>query len=81
MLTESRTVEKTKIGLTDLAWQIAREEQAAHGCSSLSEYFEWVILCQRFPAAEAAALLKLRKQRGGLGGVRVVPDDAVLPEG
>ena len=74
-----RSVEKTKIGLTDLAWQIAREEQAAHGCSSLSEYLEWVVLCQRFPAGEASTLLRLRKQRGGRGGVHVVPDGAVLP--
>lgn len=76
---QPRTVEKTKIGLTDLAWQIAREEQVASGCNSLSEYIEWVVLCQRFSAAEATALMRLRKQRGGLGGVRVVPDDAVLP--
>ena len=74
-----RPVEKTKIGLTDLAVQIAREEQQACGCSSLSEYLEWLILCQRFSAPEASALLRLRKQRGGLGGVRVLPDDAVLP--
>ena len=76
---ESRSVNKTRIGMTDLAWQIAREQAAASGCRSISEWLEWVVLSQQFAAPEAASLLKLRRQRGGKGGVVVVPDDVELP--
>lgn len=72
-------VRKSPVGLTDLAWAIVGEETAATGCSSASEYLEWLVLCQRFPAAEAASLLSLRRRRGGRGGVHVVPDDVELP--
>ena len=70
---------KSLVGLTDLAWTIAREEAASVGCSSVSEWVEWVILCQRFSAAESSALLSLRRKRGSRGGVKVLPDDAMLP--
>jgi hypothetical protein len=70
---------RSPIGLTELAWSIVDSEIAAAGCSSRSDYLEWLILCQRFPAAEATALWNLRRRRGGLGGVYVVPDDFQLP--
>ena len=72
-------VRKSPVGLTELAWKIVEEETAATGCTSGSEYVEWLILSQRFPAAEAASLLSLRRRRGGRGGVHVVPDDVELP--
>lgn len=72
-------VRKSPVGLTELAWKIIEEETAATGASSASEYVEWLVLCQRFPAAEAASLLSLRRRRGGRGGVHVVPDDVDLP--
>lgn len=72
-------VTKRLIGLTDLAHQIASEETEVNGCKSVSEYIEWLILCQRFSAPEATSLLAMRKQRGGRGGVIVLPDHAVLP--
>ncbi len=67
--------------MTDLAWKIAEEEAEKSGCSSVSEWLEWITLSQRFSAAEVASLLKLRRQRGGRGrgGVVVLPDDAELP--
>lgn len=72
-------VNKTRIGMTDLAWAIVADESAKTGCSSASEYLEWLVLCQRFSAPEAAALLSQRRKRGGRGGVHVLPDDAELP--
>lgn len=75
----SSPVNKRLIGLTDLAYQIAVDGAETDGCSSASEWIEWVILSQRFPRDEAAALLKLRRQRGGRGAVVVLPDNAVLP--
>lgn len=73
-------VRKSPVGLTDLAWQIVAEQTAATGCTSASEYIEWLILCQKFPAAEAVSLLSLRRRRGGRGGVHVVPDAFDLPQ-
>jgi len=75
----SEPVNKSRVGMTDLAWKIAQEEAEKSGCSSVSEWLEWVTLSQRFSAADAASLLKLRRQRGGRGGVIVVPDDYELP--
>jgi len=72
-------VRKSPVGLTDLAWSIAKEKAKADGCSSVSEWLEWIVLSQQFSAPEAAALLKMRRQRGGRGGVVVVPDHAKLP--
>jgi hypothetical protein len=72
-------VRKSPIGLTDLAWSIAKDRATADDCSSVSEWLEWIVLSQQFSAPEAAALLKLRRQRGGQGGVVVVPDDVELP--
>lgn len=72
-------VTKRLIGLTDLAHSIANRHAEQEGCKSLSEWIEWVILCQEFPPDEAASLLALRKQRGGRGGVIVVPDHFALP--
>lgn len=72
-------VRKSPVGLTDLAWQIVAEQTADTGCTSASEYLEWLVLCQRFPAAEALSLLGMRRRRGGRGGVHVVPDDFELP--
>lgn len=72
-------VKKSRVGMTDLAWKIVEEESARTGCSSASEYLEWLVLCQRFSATEAVALLGQRRKRGGRGGVHVLPDDAELP--
>jgi hypothetical protein len=72
-------VRKSPIGLTDLAWSIARDRAKKDGCSSVSEWLEWIVLSQQFSAPEAASLLKLRRQRGGQGGVVVVADDVELP--
>jgi len=72
-------VNKSRIGMTDLAWQIVADESEKSGCSSASEYLEWIVLSQRFSAPEAAALLRQRRQRGGRGGVHVVPDEVELP--
>lgn len=72
-------VNKSRVGMTDLAWSIVEEESAKTGCSSASEYLEWLVLSQRFAQDEAEALLRLRRQRGGRGGVHVLPDDAELP--
>ena len=75
-------VQKSPIGLTDLAWSIARERSRQDGCSSVSEWLEWIVLSQQLSASEAAALLKMRRQRGRRGGVIVMPDDfELLPEG
>ena len=78
----SEPVNKSRVGMTDLAWKIAEEEAAKSGCSSVSEYLEWITLSQRFSASKAASLLKMRRQRGGRGGrggVTVAPDDYELP--
>jgi hypothetical protein len=72
-------VRKSPIGLTDLAWSIARDRATKDGCSSVSEWLEWIVLSQQFSSPEAASLLKLRRQRGGQGGVVVVADDVDLP--
>ena len=72
-------VKKSMIGLTDLAWSIAKDRATQDGCSSVSEWLEWVVLSQQFSAPEAASLLKLRRQRGGQGVVIVVPDHVELP--
>ena len=72
-------VKQRLIGLTDLAHSIASEQATANDCDSVSEYVEWLILCQQFSKDEAASLLKLRRKRGGRGGVVVLPDNAVLP--
>jgi hypothetical protein len=72
-------VRKSPVGLTDLAWSIAREKATADGCSSVSEWLEWIILSQHFSAPEAASLLRMRRQRGGRGGVVVVADNVDLP--
>jgi len=72
-------VNKTRIGMTDLAWSIVDDEATKTECSSASEYLEWIVLCQRFSAPEAAALLRLRRKRGGRGGVHVLRDDVQLP--
>ena len=72
-------VRKSPVGLTDLAWSIAKERATKDGCSSVSEWLEWIVLSQQFSAPEAAALLKMRRQRGGRGGVVVVPDHVELP--
>lgn len=79
MKTERAKVNQTLIGLSDLAKTIADRNAKATGCRSMSEYIEWIILSQDYGPAEAEALLSLRKQRGGRGGVHVVPDDFVLP--
>jgi hypothetical protein len=75
----AEAVNKTLIGLTDLAREIAKKNASDQGFSSLSEYVEWLILCQQFSEPEAAALLQLRNKRGGRGGVHVLPDHATLP--
>lgn len=72
-------VTRQNIGLSELAWKILDEQSAASGCASRGEYVEWLILSQKFERAEAEALWRLRRRRGGLGGVYVLPDDANLP--
>lgn len=71
-------VKKYLIGLTDLAKQIADEEAESLGMNR-SEWIEWLIVSQRFPASEVKAIWSRRRQRGGRGVVRVLPDNAVLP--
>jgi len=71
-------VNKRLIGLTDLACQIADDHATAQGLTR-SEWLEWVILCQQFPRYEAESLWSLRRQRGGRGGVHVVPNAVELP--
>ena len=75
----SAPVNKRMIGLTDLACKIADDHATAQGLTR-SEWLEWVILCQQFPTHEAESLWSLRRQRGGRGGVHVVPDECELPE-
>ena len=75
----SAPVNKRLIGLTDLACKIADDHATAQGLNR-SEWIEWVILCQQFPRDDAESLWSLRRQRGGRGGVHVVPDDVELPE-
>jgi len=72
-------ISKANIGLTEYALAIADELQAEHGCKSRSELFEWLLLCQRHTAKDAAALFSRRRQRGQRGAIVVLPDDAVLP--
>mgnify|MGYP000031032521 FL=1 len=72
-------INRQPIGLSDLAWKLIDDALAPSGCSSRGEYLEWLVLCQKFPTAEAEALWKLRRRRGGLGGVIVLSDDAKLP--
>jgi hypothetical protein len=72
-------VSRQPIGLSDLAWKLIDEALDAAGCESRGEYLEWLVLSQRFEPSEAEALWKLRRRRGGRGGVVVLPDDAVLP--
>ena len=72
-------VNRQPIGLSDLAWKLIDEAIKPTGCSSRGEYLEWLVLSQKFTPAEAASLWKLRRRRGGLGGVVVLPDDAVMP--
>lgn len=72
-------VNRQSVGLSDLAWKLIDDALKSSGCSSRGEYLEWLVLCQKFPAAEAEALWKLRRRRGGLGGVIVLSDDAKLP--
>ena len=67
------------IRCTDLAWAIADELQVEHNCDSISELIEWVLLSQRYPVDQAAAIFARRKKRGGLGGIYVLPDEAQLP--
>lgn len=67
------------IRLTDLAWQIASEHAASDGYDGVSDWLEYLVLCQQFSPPEALALWRQRTRRGGLGGVRVVPDVVRLP--
>ena len=72
-------INRQPIGLSDLAWKLIDEALESSGCRSRGEYLEWLVLSQKFSAADAEALWKLRRRRGGLGGVIVLPDNAVLP--
>jgi hypothetical protein len=67
-------INRQPIGLSDLAWRLIDDAIAATGCSSRGEYLEWLVLSQQFSAPEAESLWKLRRKRGGLGGVIVIPD-------
>ena len=64
----SEPVRKSMIGLTDLAWSIAKDRATTDGCSSVSEWLEWIVLSQQFSAPEAASLVNLRRQRGSHRG-------------
>lgn len=72
-------VNRQPIGLSDLAWKLIDDSLTAAGCESRGEYLEWLVLSQQYAPSEAEALWKLRRRRGGRGGVVVLPDDAVLP--
>lgn len=72
-------INRQPIGLSDLAWKLIDEALEPSGCASRGEYLEWLVLSQTFSPSEAEALLKLRRRRGGLGGVVVLPDNAELP--
>jgi hypothetical protein len=72
-------VSRQPIGLSDLAWKLIDYAMADAGCESRGEYLEWLVLSQHYEKSEAEALWRLRRRRGGRGGVVVLPDDAVLP--
>ena len=59
-----KKVTQTKIGMTSHAWEIAHQQADESGCSSISEWLEWVTLSQQYSAAEAAVLLEMRAKRG-----------------
>jgi hypothetical protein len=75
----SDPVSKTLVGMTDLAWALLDRAVAEGGYKSRGEYLEWIVLCQFHSAADAQALWERRRQRGGRGGVIVVPDGCELP--
>lgn len=58
--------------------QLLEQLQTELECSSLSETVELLILSQKFPPAEARALLQNRRQRGERVAVVALPDDAGL---
>jgi hypothetical protein len=72
-------VHRQPIGLSELAWQLIDEALKPSGCTSRGEYLEWLVLSQKFSQPEAEALWKLRRRRGGLGGVVLLPENAKLP--
>ena len=72
-------INRQPVGLSELAWKLIDDALAPSGCASRGEYLEWLVLSQKFSPADAEALWKLRRRRGGLGGVIVLPDNAVLP--
>jgi hypothetical protein len=72
-------VNRQPIGLSNLAWKLIDDALKSSGCASRGEYLEWLVLSQTFPKDEAEALWNLRRKRGGVGGVTVLPDDAKLP--
>lgn len=72
-------INRQPIGLSDLAWKLIDEALQPSGCASRGEYLEWLVLSQKFHHAEAEELWKLRRRRGGLGGVVVLADHAKMP--
>lgn len=74
-----KPVTRQPIGLSELAWKLIDDAMPAAGCDSRGEYLEWLVLSQKYDQPEAEALWKLRRRRGGRGGVVVLPDDALLP--
>lgn len=73
-----KNVTKTMVGMTNDSWEIAQRKAAESGCSSVSEWFEWITLCQEYSEPEAAERLKLRRGRGRMK-VIVLPDNVELP--
>jgi hypothetical protein len=58
------------VRVTEEARQIADEGMKAGGFRSLSEYVEWLLLCQRYSAKEAAERFADRNVWGGNRGQR-----------
>jgi hypothetical protein len=60
-----KKVVQKKIGMMSHSWEIA-QSQAEEAGMSVSEWFDWVTLCQQYSAADANKLFGLRASRGRL---------------
>jgi hypothetical protein len=60
-----KKVTQKKIGMMSHSWEIA-QSQAEEAGMSVSEWMDWVTLCQQYSAADAAKILGLRASRGRL---------------
>lgn len=75
----TESVRQNLIGLTEYSSALLGELVTELGLRNRSEAVEWLILCQRHSARDAAAIFARRKYRGARGPVVVLPDDAQLP--